>query len=60
MSLFSHLAPREVEPPGSRSQVQPGNENTEAPPQGARCEFCLMIASVGVGLFSLSVASKNY
>jgi hypothetical protein len=28
-SLFllpSHLAPREVEPPGSRSQVQPGNE----------------------------------
>ncbi len=34
----SHLAPREAEPPGSRSQVQPGNDNTEALPQGARSE----------------------
>ncbi|WP_226586350.1 hypothetical protein [Microseira wollei] len=33
-----HLAPQEAEPPGSRSQVQPGNENTEALPQGARSE----------------------
>ncbi|WP_226586322.1 formylglycine-generating enzyme family protein, partial [Microseira wollei] len=34
----SDLAPREVEPPGHRSQVEPGNENTEALPLGARCE----------------------
>ncbi|MFB2979006.1 AAA family ATPase [Microseira sp. BLCC-F43] len=34
----SHLAPREALPPGSRSQVQPGNDNTEALPQGARSE----------------------
>jgi molybdopterin-dependent oxidoreductase alpha subunit len=33
----SDLAPREVEPPGPRSQVQPGNEKTEALPLGARC-----------------------
>ena len=33
----SDLAPREVLPPGLRSQVQPGNEKTEALPLGARC-----------------------